>query len=174
MQNGSSVGICAHCINIFARLAPICKLCRCLVTKIYALELNQKFVKIALLVGISFFREKLFQVKRRGGGQVFFTGVVGGGRMPLLYAHIPSGLGPAGTKKTTQKSEGIKAPSRCLVGEWVTNEASCGWAPFLRRLFGAFCPPLFFLPLYLSNALWEAKKKSIKRKKEFVGLIKRN
>ena len=32
MQNGSSVEICTHCIHIFARLAPICMLSRCLLT----------------------------------------------------------------------------------------------------------------------------------------------
>ncbi len=32
-QNGSSVRIYTHCMHVFARLAPICKLNRCLLTK---------------------------------------------------------------------------------------------------------------------------------------------
>ncbi len=38
-------------IYVFARLAPICMLSRCLLTKISALELSWKFIKSALLVG---------------------------------------------------------------------------------------------------------------------------
>ncbi len=33
MPNGSSVGICTHCIHVFARLALTCMLSRCLPTK---------------------------------------------------------------------------------------------------------------------------------------------
>ena len=49
MQNESSVGICTRRMHVFARLAPICMPSRCLVTKISASELSQKFVKCALL-----------------------------------------------------------------------------------------------------------------------------
>ncbi len=51
MQNGSSVGICARCTHIFARLAPICMLSRCLATKSRHSELSWKSIKSALLVG---------------------------------------------------------------------------------------------------------------------------
>ena len=53
MQNGTSVGECTGCIHVFERLAPICMLSRCLVTKISASELSRRFVKSALLVGVS-------------------------------------------------------------------------------------------------------------------------
>ena len=33
VQNGSSIGICAYCIHVCARLALICMLSRCLLTK---------------------------------------------------------------------------------------------------------------------------------------------
>ncbi len=42
-----------HCIHVFARLAPICMLSRCLSTKISASELRRKFIKSALLVGLA-------------------------------------------------------------------------------------------------------------------------
>ncbi len=45
MQNGSLFGIYTHCIHIFVRLAPICMLSRCLLTKISASELSRKFIK---------------------------------------------------------------------------------------------------------------------------------
>ncbi len=51
MQNGSSVGICTRCVHVFARLAPICVLSRCLFNKISASELSRKVIKSALLVG---------------------------------------------------------------------------------------------------------------------------
>ena len=50
-KNGSSVGIRTCCIHIFACLAPICVLGRCLLKKISASELSRKFIKSALLVG---------------------------------------------------------------------------------------------------------------------------
>ncbi len=51
MQNGSSVGTYTHCIHVFACLAPICMLSRCLSLKISASELSRIFIKSALLVG---------------------------------------------------------------------------------------------------------------------------
>ena len=55
MQNGSSVEICARCIHVFAHLAPIYMLSRCLLTKISASELSRKFIKSALLAGYVLF-----------------------------------------------------------------------------------------------------------------------
>ena len=51
MQNGSSVETCPHCVNVFARLAPICYAQSMLIDKISAPELRRKFIKSALLVG---------------------------------------------------------------------------------------------------------------------------
>ncbi len=51
MQNGSSVGTCPRCIHVFARLALMCMLSRCLGTKISASEIRRNFTKNALLVG---------------------------------------------------------------------------------------------------------------------------
>ncbi len=54
VQNGSSVGMCStRRTHAFARLAPICMLCRCLSNAISASELSRKFIKSALLVGYS-------------------------------------------------------------------------------------------------------------------------
>ncbi len=50
-KNGSSVGTRTRCTHVFARLAPICMLSRCLSTKISAAELSRKFIQCALLVG---------------------------------------------------------------------------------------------------------------------------
>ncbi len=47
----SLVGIFTHCMQVFARLAPICMLRWCLLTKISASELSQMFIMSALLVG---------------------------------------------------------------------------------------------------------------------------
>ncbi len=43
MQNGSSVGMCTHCVHVFAGSV--------LSNKISASELRRKFIKSALLVG---------------------------------------------------------------------------------------------------------------------------
>ena len=45
IQNGNSAGICTQCIHVFTRLAPICMLSRCLLTKISAQELIWKLTK---------------------------------------------------------------------------------------------------------------------------------
>ncbi len=50
-QNGSSVGICTHCIRVLARSAPICNAQWVLINKISASELSRNFIKSALLVG---------------------------------------------------------------------------------------------------------------------------
>ncbi len=50
-KNGSSVGIRTHCIHVFARLATIFMLSRCMFDKISASELSRKFTKSALLAG---------------------------------------------------------------------------------------------------------------------------
>ncbi len=51
MKNGSSVGIYTHFIHVFARLAPICMLSRCLSTKFLHRNSCRKFIKSALVVG---------------------------------------------------------------------------------------------------------------------------
>ncbi len=61
MQNESSVGLCTRCMHAFARLVPICKLSRCLLTKISASELRRKFIKSVLLVGHFFSKVFLWQ-----------------------------------------------------------------------------------------------------------------
>ncbi len=56
MQNGGSVRISTHRIQVFARLAPICLLSRCLYyNKISASELSRKFIKGTLLVGYYYY-----------------------------------------------------------------------------------------------------------------------
>ena len=53
MQNGSSVGICTHGIQIFARLAPICNAqSSVLLSTFSASELSRKFIEGPLLVGL--------------------------------------------------------------------------------------------------------------------------
>ncbi len=44
LQNGSSVGTCPHSLHVFAHLAPICMLSRCLLTKNSASELCQRSI----------------------------------------------------------------------------------------------------------------------------------
>ncbi len=52
VQNGSSVGICARCVqHVLASLAPTCMLSRCSLAKISASEVSRKFIKSVLLVG---------------------------------------------------------------------------------------------------------------------------
>ena len=51
VQNGISVGICTHCIHVFAHWALICMLSKCLFKKNYASELSRKFIRSELLVG---------------------------------------------------------------------------------------------------------------------------
>ncbi len=51
MQNGSSVGLCAHCIRVFARSASILHAQSVLSNAISASELRRKFTKSPLLVG---------------------------------------------------------------------------------------------------------------------------
>ncbi len=46
-----SVGICTHCIPVFARWAPDLHAQSVIINKISASELSQKFIKSALLVG---------------------------------------------------------------------------------------------------------------------------
>ena len=50
-QNGSRVGICTRWVHVFALLASICMLSRCLLNRISASEISPKFIKSALLVG---------------------------------------------------------------------------------------------------------------------------
>ncbi len=47
-----SVGICTHCMHVFARLAPDLCAQSVLISKISASELRRKFIKSALLVGL--------------------------------------------------------------------------------------------------------------------------
>ncbi len=51
IENGMSVGICTHCIPVFARWAPDLHAQSVIINKISASELSQKFIKSALLVG---------------------------------------------------------------------------------------------------------------------------
>ncbi len=51
--------------RFFARLAPICTLSRCLLTKFSASELRRKFIKSALLVGKAVFLSKRGLCKKK-------------------------------------------------------------------------------------------------------------
>ncbi len=52
MQNGSSAGICMHCIHVFARLAQIFMLSRCLLTKLLHRSSVGSLLRVrSLLVG---------------------------------------------------------------------------------------------------------------------------
>ena len=54
MQNGSSVGICTRCTNVFfARLGADLHAQSVIIKKIFASELCRKFIKSVLLVGFS-------------------------------------------------------------------------------------------------------------------------
>ncbi len=50
-KNGSSVGICTHCIHVFVHLAPDLYAQSVLINKISAAGLSRKLIKSALLVG---------------------------------------------------------------------------------------------------------------------------
>ncbi len=52
MEAQSEYYVHARCMHIFARLAPICVLSRCLLTKfLRTLEISREFIQSALLVG---------------------------------------------------------------------------------------------------------------------------
>ena len=53
MQNGSSVGICTHCIHGFACLAPICMLIRCLLKKILHRSSVRSLLRVRYCLGTS-------------------------------------------------------------------------------------------------------------------------
>ncbi len=53
MQNGSSVGICTHCVHVFARLMPTCMLSRCLLTKFLHRSSGGSLLRVCCWLGIS-------------------------------------------------------------------------------------------------------------------------
>ncbi len=99
--NGSSVGIRAHCIDIFARLAPICKLSRCLLTKF----LHQSSVESLLRVCCWLGRPLSFELECLPGG------------IALKAEEEDINTTPAPTPYP--KKEGYRQPHVCNIG-WVT------------------------------------------------------
>ncbi len=54
MQNVSSVGICIHCTHVFARLAPICMLSWCLLTKFLHWSSVRSLLRVRCWLGRTF------------------------------------------------------------------------------------------------------------------------
>ena len=69
LQNGSSVGMRTRCMHVFARSAPICKLSRCLLTKVLHLSSVRGLLTVFLLAGQLRFKFKFLNLADSGKDQ---------------------------------------------------------------------------------------------------------